>query len=101
MKTVNSIKLAVIEIEWLMDVFEYGSHYFILEHEGKKYQIRVSDHAANANNNQGWAVDGYLSFIKKWNRQEKNMEFGEFLVKDGMCYEYDRTIENMLELELS
>lgn len=39
------------------------SQYFILEIEDKTYQIRVSDHSANRNNNEAHDYDGYFSFV--------------------------------------
>lgn len=97
MKRTDSITRAAEEIQFLATLG--GSHYFVLEVDGLEYQIRVSDHAANAlRNTMGY--DGFMSFITNWNKQQCNMDEEYVIDNEGNVPDYGRTIENLLEWEL-
>lgn len=77
-----------------------GTAYFILEQNRKEYQIRVSDHAANSNNNT-MGYDGFFSFISSWNLQHSNMANEWKLDEDGDFTEEFINVEECLDWNIN
>lgn len=76
-----------------------GTTYFILELEGKEYQIRVSDHSANALNNTRY-FDGMFSFTSNYNHQHCNMNNEYILDEGGNFTEQFMDVEDCLECSI-
>ena len=76
-----------------------GTTYFILEIEGKEFQIRVSDHSARSHNNK-YSYDGFFSFISAWNNQDCNMTNEWLLDEDGDFTEEFVSVEDCLEFNI-
>ena len=76
-----------------------GTTYFILELDGKEYQIRVSDHSANALNNTR-DFENMFSFIGDWNSQKCNMSNEWMLDEDGEFCEEFMSVEDCLEFNI-
>lgn len=100
MERVSTIKKAAEKIRELFQSGLNSTHYFILELNGKEYQIRVSDHSANGCNNR-MGYDGFFSFISKWCKQPYNMMNEYKLDEDGDFTDQFLNIEECLDWNIN